>query len=126
MGLNLCVMVVDESGLGVKIPVLESENCVWFFGLKRNNSSSGYGRQINLEPNPDFSYNPDCIIKKEICPMTTIIPEGEDLQHAIKWISSNLDENASQSINKLVEKAVFKFDLSPKDADFLLNFYKKK
>ncbi len=58
--------------------------------------------------------------------MTTIIPEGEDLQHAIKWISSNLDENPSQSINKLVEKAVFKFDLSPKDADFLLNFYSKK
>ncbi len=58
--------------------------------------------------------------------MTTIMPEGEELQRAIKWISGNLDEDPNQSINKLVEKAVFKFDLSPKDADFLLNFYKKK
>lgn len=58
--------------------------------------------------------------------MTTIIPEGEDLQRALKWISSHLDENPNQSLNKLVEKAVFTFDLSPKDADFLLNFYSKK
>lgn len=58
--------------------------------------------------------------------MTTIIPEGEDLQRAIKWISSHLEENPSQSINKLIEKAVFTFDLSPKDADFLSNFYSKK
>ena len=58
--------------------------------------------------------------------MTTIMPEGEELQRAIKWISGNLDDDPKQSINKLVEKAVFKFDLSPKDADFLLNFYKKK
>lgn len=58
--------------------------------------------------------------------MSTIIPEGEDIQRAIKWISANLDENPSQSKNKLIEQAVFKFDLSPKDADFLLNFYSKK
>jgi len=58
--------------------------------------------------------------------MSTIIPEGEDIQRAIKWISANRDENPSQSKNKLIEQAVFKFDLSPKDADFLLNFYSKK
>ncbi len=58
--------------------------------------------------------------------MTTIMPEGEDLQKAVKWISAHLEENPSQSINKLIEKAVFTFDLSPKDADFLLNFYRKK
>lgn len=58
--------------------------------------------------------------------MTTIIPEGEDLQRAIKWISSHLDEDPKQSLSKLVDKAVFTFDLSPKDADFLLNFYSKR
>lgn len=58
--------------------------------------------------------------------MSTIIPEGEELQRAIKWISANLDDDPSQSKNKLIEKAVFKFDLSPKDADFLLSFYSKK
>jgi hypothetical protein len=58
--------------------------------------------------------------------MATIVPEGEEVQRAIKWISANLDENPNQPKSKLIEQAVFKFDLSPKDADFLLNFYSKK
>ncbi len=58
--------------------------------------------------------------------MATIMPEGEEIQRAIKWISANLDENPNQSKNKLIEQAVFKFDLSPKDADFLQGFYSKK
>ncbi len=58
--------------------------------------------------------------------MATIVPEGEEVQRAIKWISANLDEKPDQSKSKLIEQAVFKFDLSPKDADFLLNFYSKK
>ena len=58
--------------------------------------------------------------------MATIVPEGEEVQRAIKWISANLDENPNHPKSKLIEQAVFKFDLSPKDADFLLNFYSKK
>jgi hypothetical protein len=58
--------------------------------------------------------------------MATIVPEGEEVQRAIKWISANLDENPNQPKSKLIEQAVFKFDLSPKDADFLLGFYSKK
>lgn len=55
--------------------------------------------------------------------MTTIMPEGKNVQNAIKWISSNLQENDKQPLKELVEKAVFKFDLSPKDAEFLLGFF---
>lgn len=58
--------------------------------------------------------------------MSTIMPEGEDLQRAIKWISSNLEDNPNQPIFPLVEKAVFKFDLSPKDSDFLMSFFRKR
>jgi hypothetical protein len=58
--------------------------------------------------------------------MSTIMPEGEDLQRAIKWISSNLEDNPNQPIFPLVEKAVFKFDLSPKDSDFLMTFFRKR
>jgi hypothetical protein len=58
--------------------------------------------------------------------MPTIMPEGEEIKKAIKWVSSNLEDNPNQSINKLVEKAVFTFDLSPKDADFLINFFHKR
>ncbi|KUG23505.1 hypothetical protein ASZ90_006709 [hydrocarbon metagenome] len=56
--------------------------------------------------------------------MTTIMPESENVQRAIKWVSANLEEN-NQPLQKLVEKAVFKFDLSPKDTDFLTSFFRE-
>jgi hypothetical protein len=58
--------------------------------------------------------------------MSTIIPEGEDLHRAIKWISINLQEEPGQPLNKLVHEAIFKYDLSPRDADFLTEFYRKR
>ncbi len=57
--------------------------------------------------------------------MSTIMPEGEDLQRAVKWISSNLEDKPNQPLMPLVEKAVFKFDLSPKDSEFLMTFFRK-
>lgn len=54
--------------------------------------------------------------------MATIMPDSEHVQKAIKWISANLEEE-NQTLPKLIEKAVFKFDLSPKDTDFLINFF---
>ena len=30
--------------------------------------------------------------------MSTVIPEGKNVQNAIKWISANLEENENQSI----------------------------
>lgn len=56
--------------------------------------------------------------------MTTVMPEKENVQKAIKWISVNLEESKSQSIKQLIEKAVFKFDLSPKDTEFLFGFFR--
>lgn len=53
------------------------------------------------------------------------LPEGEDLRRAVRWISSHLEEDPDQRMFPLIEQAVFKFDLSPKDAEFLINFYKK-
>jgi len=58
--------------------------------------------------------------------MSTITPEGEEIQRAIKWISQNLEDNPDQPIFPLVEKAVFKFDLSPKDSEFLMTFFRKR
>jgi len=56
--------------------------------------------------------------------MATIMPESENVQKAIKWVSANLEEN-KQPLQKLVEQAVFKFDLSPKDTDFLTGFFRE-
>ena len=55
--------------------------------------------------------------------MATVMPEGENIQKAIKWISANLEDNAAQPKHMLIEKAVFKFDLSPKDTEFLMGFF---
>ncbi len=57
--------------------------------------------------------------------MTNIMPEGEAIRKAVKWISAEMDEDAKQSLQKLVNDAVSRFDLSPKEAEFLSAFYKK-
>jgi hypothetical protein len=51
------------------------------------------------------------------------MPEAEHVQKAIKWISTNLEEKDAQPLKTLIEKAILKFDLSPKDSDFLMNFF---
>ncbi|MHB8137564.1 MAG: hypothetical protein ACYDGO_04155 [Smithellaceae bacterium] len=56
--------------------------------------------------------------------MATVIPEGENIQKAIKWISANLDDGTNQPLHMLIEKSVFKFDLSPKDTEFLMGFFR--
>jgi hypothetical protein len=58
--------------------------------------------------------------------MATVMPEAEHVQKAIKWISTNLEENGQQPLQSLIEKAVFKFDLSPKDTEFLMNFFRER
>ncbi len=58
--------------------------------------------------------------------MSTLTPQGEDIRKAVKWISENLATDPEQSRTKLIEEAVFKFDLSPLEAEFLLNFFRKQ
>lgn len=55
--------------------------------------------------------------------MTTIMPEGDAIRKAVKWISECLGEAPSRTIPSLIQVAISRFDLSPKDADFLLRFY---
>ncbi len=58
--------------------------------------------------------------------MHDLLPEGEELRRAVKWVSANLQEDPGQPLHKLVQEAVFKFDLSPKDSEFLIRFYRKE
>ncbi len=57
--------------------------------------------------------------------MATILPEGEAVRNAIKWVSSELQEHPDKSLKDLVNAAVTQFDLSPKDAEFLIRFYRE-
>ena len=58
--------------------------------------------------------------------MTTVQPEGEDLRKAIKWISDERQYGEPRTLLKLIEAASLKFDLSPMEADYLVNFFRKE
>ena len=55
----------------------------------------------------------------------TIQPKGEDLRKAVKWISDERQYGSEQSLSKLVEAACLKFNLTPKDAEYLKKFVKE-
>jgi hypothetical protein len=56
----------------------------------------------------------------------SVIPEGEQLRKAVKWVSDERLENPEAGLSKLIGDACLKFDLPPKDAEFLLRFFTEK
>ena len=58
--------------------------------------------------------------------MTTVMPEGDALRKAIKWISECKESEPEVDLQEWVEEAITRFDLSPKDADFLIHFYQSE
>ena len=57
----------------------------------------------------------------------SIQAEGEQVRKAIKWISAELQYGKEKKqVNKLVDEACSLFDLSPKEAEELSNFYREK
>jgi len=50
----------------------------------------------------------------------SIQPKGENFRKAFKWISEECKFNPDKEITALVEEAGLKFNLSPKEADFLI------
>jgi hypothetical protein len=52
----------------------------------------------------------------------SIQPDGEDLRKAVKWISEERKYGPEKKPIKLIEEACLKFDLSPRDAEYLTNF----
>jgi hypothetical protein len=53
-----------------------------------------------------------------------ILPEGESLRKAVKWVDEEHRDQPAKALNALVQEACLKFDLSPKDATFLDRFFK--
>jgi RNA binding exosome subunit len=49
--------------------------------------------------------------------------EREEIKNAVKWVSDQLEVNPVQSVQKLLNKAIFDYDLSPADAEFLLRLF---
>ena len=57
--------------------------------------------------------------------MSSIKPQGEAVRNAVKWISEECKENSDAVIGLLIQKAAEKFNLSPRDEEFLMAFYSK-
>jgi hypothetical protein len=53
----------------------------------------------------------------------SILPEGEQLRRAVRWISEMREERQDASLPKLINEACVKFDLSPADTEFLSRFF---
>ena len=56
----------------------------------------------------------------------SILPEGEQLRRAVKWVSDKRLDDPGAGLHKLIQEACLKFDLPPKDADFLLRHFTEK
>ena len=57
--------------------------------------------------------------------MSQIMPEGEAVRNAVKWISNECKESEENKIGLLICQAAAKYNLSPKDEEFLRVFYTK-
>ena len=58
--------------------------------------------------------------------MSRIMPEGEAVRNAVKWISNECKENREVKIGILICQASSRFNLTPKDEEFLRAFYSKE
>ncbi len=56
----------------------------------------------------------------------SIMPKGEDLRKAVKWISAEREADPEVTLSKLVDQAGTKFNLSPIDCEFLSRFFKEE
>ena len=58
--------------------------------------------------------------------MSTIMPQSELLRQAIAWIGDALDEKPDRRVETVVDDAAMRFNLGPRDVEFLLRFFKDK
>ena len=63
------------------------------------------------------------VMKGERISVTTIQPKGEKLRQAVRWISEEKQEGKEKGIQKLIREAGLRFNLSPKEEEYLISFY---
>ena len=55
--------------------------------------------------------------------MATIQPKGENMRQAVRWISAELVEDEKKALSKLIREAAHRYNLSPKEEEYLHSFY---
>jgi len=56
----------------------------------------------------------------------SIMPEGEGLRRAVKWISEQRQYEPEKPIDRLISEAGVRFDLAPNETDYLVRCYEDK
>lgn len=56
--------------------------------------------------------------------MPDSLPEGEALRRAVRWISPQLEESETQPVMPLVNEATLRFDLTPRQSEYLIEFFR--
>ena len=54
-----------------------------------------------------------------------LLPHGESLRNAVRWLSSQLEAGEVLSL-KLIEEAALRFDISPVEEEFLRTHFTQK
>jgi len=55
--------------------------------------------------------------------VATIHPKGEKIRQAVRWVSEEQQEGKEKGVKKLIREAGLRFNLSPKEEEFLISFY---
>jgi hypothetical protein len=58
--------------------------------------------------------------------MSPMMPKGEALRKAVKWISERREAQGGVPLYRILEEASLKFNLSPSDQEFLQRFFQKE
>ncbi len=56
--------------------------------------------------------------------MSTILPRGESLRRAVRFVSDRLREENPPRLAALVSEATLRFDLKPNEGEYLIRFYR--
>ena len=54
----------------------------------------------------------------------SVMPKGERVKQAVRWVSAHLKEDPSQKVMALAHEAASRFDLTPKESEDLIQFYR--
>lgn len=55
--------------------------------------------------------------------MSTIMPQNELQRRAVQWILETRAEKPQKDLHSLIDEAGMRFNLSPQDAEMLLDFF---
>lgn len=57
--------------------------------------------------------------------MSPGLPKGEKLRRAVRWVSDRRREAPDGSLAPILSEAALRFDLTPQESEFLLEFFRQ-